>query len=151
MSDLLDDITKSLRKLSRLNLDRLWMLVMNDREVKELILDLLTNDQLGNTGEGIDGDGDSLGEYAAFTVDVRQALGLQTDHISFEQTGKYLRSFRVKPNLTGWEITQDDDRYNELVNELGFSETHNELTIENRNKVYPLIRVKYLKLIDAAL
>ena len=151
MADLLDDTIKSLRKLTRINLDRIWLRVMNDREVKELILDLLTNDQLGNTGEGIDGDGDSLGEYAPFTINVRSALGLQTDHISFENTGRYLRSFKVRPTLTGWEITQDEDRYDELVNELGFSETHNELTTENKLKVYPLIRVKYKQLVDAAL
>ncbi|MFT5450526.1 MAG: hypothetical protein ACI9N9_000003 [Enterobacterales bacterium] len=152
MADLLDDIVRDLKKLTRLDLDKAWFRTMNDPEVKELILDLLTNDQLGNQGEGIDGDGDSLGEYAPFTINVRSALGLQTDHVSFENTGKYLRSFRVKPTLTGWEITQDNDRYDELVNELGFSDTHNELTIENKlSKIYPLIRIKYKQQVDGLL
>ena len=133
MADLLDDTIKSLRKLTRINLDRIWLRVMNDREVKELILDLLTNDQLGNTGEGIDGDGDSLGEYAPFTINVRSALGLQTDHISFENTGRYLRSFKVRPTLTGWEITQDEDRYDELVEQT-------EITVEEQAELDGIIQ-----------
>jgi len=114
------------------------------------ILRLITKVQLGNEGEGIDGDGDSLGEYAPFTVDVRQSFGLQTNHISLEFSGEFLRGMDVIPTLTGWTIFKDEERYDELTNELGFSETFIELTDEHEQIVFKLIRQYYTEYVEAS-
>jgi hypothetical protein len=111
-----------------LNEDEIFIEAVND-EVKNLIKQLNTVDQLGEFG--IDSEGDSLGEYAPFTVERRSELGLQVDHIDFKITGDYWGSWRVEVKGDVIEIFVNKERYDELVDDLSFSDTHVGLTDDN--------------------
>lgn len=127
--------------------DKAWYNAV-DEMVQDLIVHLITKEQLGNQGEGIDGHGNSLGEYSAYTVSLRKELGLQVDHVSFEQTGDYLRSVDVIVTRDGWYYKKDEDRFYELTVLLGFSEDHIMITKENEQKVFELIRENYERYTD---
>mgnify|MGYP003658819201 CR=1 FL=1 len=103
----------------------------------------LNEDEAFRLEFGIDSDSDSLGEYAAFTVNARSSLGLQTGHVDFKVTGDYWNSWTV--NLVGdvIEINVNNERFNELVNELSFSDTHVGLTEENINILAEKMLVNY--------
>ena len=144
--DLLDDIIDFLDELIAIDFDTAWFKAV-DEEVQDLVIRLNTEEQLGKGG--IDADGNSLGDYAPFTVNVRSDLGLQTDHIDFKVTGDYWRSFDVLVDKNGYTVVSDTERFEELVNELGFTSRHLGLTKENEQKVFKLIREKYLDYVDA--
>lgn len=112
-----------------------------DEKARKLIIELNTDDQLGL--DGIDSLGDTLGEYAPFTVEQRRALGLQTGYIDFKVTGDYWNSWRVRVNASSFTIEVDRDRFDELVNQLNFSEDHVGLTSENKSKLGVLLLVNY--------
>lgn len=112
-----------------------------DSSVKQLIIDLNTKEQLGEFG--IDADGNSLGEYAPFTVQVRSELGLQTDHVDFKVTGDYWKSWNVAVNGDEINITVDNLLFTELVQDLGFSAEHVGLTAENMDKLTQALLIRY--------
>lgn len=141
-------IYKILDNAQRLN-DREAFKEAIDTEVKELIIKLNTSEQLGK--KGIDSEGDSLGEYAPFTVVERSSLGLQTDHIDFKVTGDYWKSWEVKESGGEILISVDSSVFNELVNDLKFSATHVGLTEENLAILADLILTRYLRYIKRRL
>lgn len=100
-----------------------------DNEIKELIIQMNTKEQLGELG--IDSLGRDLGEYADFTIEERTKKGLQVGHIDFKVTGDYWRSWEVKVVGDVIEISVDKFRFDELVYDLRFSEKHVGLTDEN--------------------
>ena len=112
-----------------------------DEDIKKLIIHLNTVIQLGE--HGIDSEEDSLGDYRPFTVDVRSSLGLQTSHVDFKVTGDYWGSWTV--NVVGDEIqiSVDKERFDELTDDLNFSDTHVGLTDENINKLAERMLPKY--------
>lgn len=140
--DFLDKTLDYLESIATFDADAAWRFAV-DEMVQDLIIHLITKNQLGNQGEGIDGDGEDLGEYAPFTVSVREEIGLQVDHVSFEQTGDYLGSVDVVITNNGWEILKDEERFYKLTEELGFSDQHMKLTKENEQIVFELIRENY--------
>lgn len=113
-----------------------------DREVKEHIIQLNTEDQLGE--EGIDSKGSSLGQYRPFTVQVRTSLGLQVGHVDFRVTGEYWDSWKVRTTKNGFTILVDRNRYSELVNDLRFSEDHVGLTDQNLRFIGRMVRDKHI-------
>ncbi len=60
---------------------------------------------------GVDASGVSLesigGEYADFTKDVKQHLGLPIDHITLYQDGVFFRSWKFKQTKTGFYLEAD--------------------------------------------
>ena len=129
--------------------DRAWLFSM-DHETQDLILHLLTKKQLGNEGEGIDGDGKELKEYTSFTKFSRASAGFQIDHTSFEVTGRYLNETDVGVINSGWVILKDEDRFFELTEDLGFSDQHMKLTSENEQTVFKMIREKYTRYVETS-
>ena len=144
----IEQIENYLKGFLAIDLDAAWFAAV-DQEVQKLIIDLNTKNQLGE--EGIDADGANLGEYAPMTIEERTGRGLQVDHIDFKFTGWYWTTFEVVVNDNGFEVVSDRERYNELVRDLRFSPTHTGLTAENEQKVFELIRIKFLDVIYAAL
>jgi len=63
--------------------------------------------------EGIDSDGNSLGQYAQITVEYYKPLAKtlggdgRTDHITLKDSGDFYKSFRVKLLSDGFQITAD--------------------------------------------
>lgn len=111
------------------------------RDVKDLIIHLNTVIQLGE--HGIDSEDDSLGDYSLFTVEKRSELGLQTGHVDFKVTGDYWNSWKVIVKGDEIMIDVDNDRFDELVDDLHFSDTHIGLTDENINILTEKMLVEY--------
>lgn len=141
---MLEEVINTLDKAARLDEVKAFRFAV-DSDVKTLIKDLNTKNQLGELG--IDADGDSLGEYAPFTVQKKltegQGIGRIVDHITFYETGDYWKSWVVTANGQEITITTDTEKFNELVNDLGFAPEHVGLTDANLNKVTALMLVKY--------
>ena len=125
-------VSKILKRAQNLDKNLIWIESM-DEQVQDEIIRLNTEDQLGD--KGIDSLDQSLGDYAPFTVRVRRYLGLQTDHIDFKVTGEYWESWDTEVRRDVLVITVNESRYDELVNDLGFSPDHVGLTIANWDKV----------------
>ena len=125
-------VSKILKRAQNLDKNLIWIESM-DEQVQDEIIRLNTEDQLGD--KGIDSLDQSLGDYAPFTVRVRSSLGLQTDHIDFKVTGEYWESWDTEVRRDVLVITVNESRYDELVNDLGFSPDHLGLTIANWDKV----------------
>lgn len=130
-------------KLNNMKIDEpaIWLEAANDPEVKQLVIDLNTKNQLGD--EGIDSLSRSLGEYAPFTVNERSRKGLQTDHVDFKVTGDYWGSWNVSATKDAIIIDTDDARFEELVIELRFAPEHVGLTEDSKQKVSILLAEKY--------
>jgi len=118
-----------------------------DSDIKKLIISLNTVEQLGK--EGIDSDGDSLGEYAPFTKQKKLTegvgIGKIIDHITFYENGDYWNSWTVNVKGDDIEIIVNKERFDELVNELGFSPDHVGLTDENLTILAEKMRPKYIE------
>lgn len=98
----LDDM---LNKATRLSEAKAWRFVI-DREVKDEIIRLITQDQLFS--DGVDGDGDSLGEYSNFTKAIKLSKGQRIDHVTLKDTGAFYDSFRIIVNKDSIDVFADD-------------------------------------------
>lgn len=112
-----------------------------DVKVKDQVIKLNTVDQLGRFG--VDSENSSLGDYADFTIEQRSALGLQTDHVDFKVTGNYWASWNITVNGEAMTINVDRNRFDELINDLKFSEDHVGLTPENLSKITEMLLINY--------
>lgn len=137
---MLEEVYKILDKAIKLNEGKAFVFAVDSR-VKKLIINLNTRNQLGEFG--IDALGDSLGEYAPFTVQKRTELGLQTGHIDFKVTGDYWASWTVTVNREAITIVTDPQLFSELVNDLGFAPEHVGLTPDNLNKLTAVMLTRY--------
>jgi len=129
-----------LNRVQKLDEKKAWYYVL-DKKAKQYIISLNTNEQLGE--DGIDSEGRSLGEYAPFTVNFRRSKGLQVDHIDFHVTGEYWASWKVEVKDDSFIINVDQDRFNELVNELRFSPDHVGLTDFSIESLAQMLKVNY--------
>jgi hypothetical protein len=128
-------------KVQKLDDRKAWRL-STDRNTRQFIISMNTNEQLGE--EGIDANDSSLGDYAPMTVQFRRSKGLQVGHIDFKVTGQYWRSWRVRVRSNELIIEVDKDRFTELVELLNFSEDHVGLTEENLDRLAEMIKRKYI-------
>lgn len=143
--DALHEVLDRAKKISE---TKAWFYAF-DLKTKQYVITLNTHEQLGD--EGIDAKGRSLGDYAPFTVEFRKSKGLQVDHIDFKVTGQYWASWKVEVKRDSFEITVDEDRFNELVQELRFSPDHVGLTPESMEKLIGVIRNKYIEYVKGEL
>jgi len=135
-----EEVYDILDKAIALDESEAFVFVM-DAESKELVVDLNTRLQLGRDGvDSLDAD---LGEYADFTIVKRSELGLQTDHIDFKVTGDYWASWKVLVSGEYFEILVDQQRFDELVNDLGFAREHVGLNAESLSILTKKLLPKY--------
>lgn len=141
---MLEEVYKILDRAIKLNEGKAFVFAVDSR-VKKLIINLNTRNQLGEFG--IDALGDSLGEYAPFTVHKKetegQGIGKITDHITFFDTGDYWKSWTITVNREAITITVDQAKFSELVNDLGFAPEHVGLTPDNLNKLTAAMLTRY--------
>ena len=128
------------RRIEALDESKLWFdsVTVN---VQDEIIRLNTRIQLGE--DGIDSLGESLGEYAPLTIDIRTNEGLQVSFVDFRFTGWYWSTWEIEVNARDITINVDDERFNELVNDLLFSEDHVGLTEENMVIIQNMILINY--------
>lgn len=85
-------------------------IVGRNNKVRNLIIELNTQDQLYN--KGIDSNNDSLGNYAPFTIREKQRKGQPSDRVTLKDTGAFYKSFDVKVNGNGdIDIVADTIKY----------------------------------------
>jgi hypothetical protein len=145
---MLEEVIQTLDKATRLDEGKAFLFAV-DSDVRQLIIDLNTKDQLGI--HGVDSNDERMRDYAAFTVRERASLGLQTDHVDFKVTGDYWGSWTITANEREIEITVDRERFSKLVNELGFPAEHVGLTEKNLNKLTALMLTKYQEFVKKEL
>lgn len=96
------DIGETIRKFKSLNFKKIIISILNTSEIKEFIIQM-EQERLFNLGE--DSTGASLGEYAPFTVVIKQEKGQRFDHITLKDTGEFYESFTF--HATGTELIFD--------------------------------------------
>ena len=61
---------------------------------------------------GVDTEGASLGEYSPYTKQLREAAGLQTDHIDLRFTGEFQDSLKLeKKGELSYDFTATDSKW----------------------------------------
>ena len=139
-----EGLFKILENAQRLDEKEAFRLAV-DEDVKKLIIHLNTIIQLGE--DGIDSENDSLGDYSFFTIQKKSTegvgIGRIVDHVTFYDTGKYWGSWTVDVVGDEIQIKVDKDRFDELTDDLNFSDTHVGLTDENINKLAERMLPKY--------
>ena len=96
------DIGETIRKFKSLNFKKIIISILNTSEIKDFIVKM-EQERLFNLGE--DSTGASLGEYAPFTVVIKQEKGQRFDHITLNDTGEFYESFTF--HATGTELVFD--------------------------------------------
>lgn len=76
--------------------------------MKQDIIDLNRHDQLYD--KGIDSEGNSLGEYAARTIQHKIETGERYDHVTLKDTSDFYESFKIKNGSEGIIITADTNK-----------------------------------------
>ena len=94
-----------LANITDLELNGIILEVWEQEDVQEIIIGLNTRNQLFD--EGIDSEGQTLGEYTPFTKGRKQEKGLPFDRITLYDTGEFYDSFYIKPVNDGFEIIAD--------------------------------------------
>lgn len=140
--------------VEKIDADVLFNQFAKDENLKENIVHYNTIDQLFN--QGIDSDGNSLGQYSASTIEGtknylgKKQKGQRYDHITLKDTGAFYDSFKVVQTQDGLLIVADPEKDDtNLRDEFG-----NEiigLTDENYNKAVSEMKVKSLLFIKQLL
>lgn len=122
--------------------EKLWKFALNDRFTQDEIIRLNTIDQLYN--EGIDSNGESLGIYQPFTIQVKQRKGQPTDRVTLYDEGDFYRSFVVIVHPDAFEIDADDfSKYDRPLFEV-YGDDVAGLTDFNKRRIQQVILVKMI-------
>ena len=128
----------------RLKSDDIWFHAV-DQEVKDMIIQMNTEDQLEE--EGIDSLGRALGDYSPYTIIEKQLKGQRYDHITLKDTGAFYDSWVVTVNREGIEIDADDaSLYDQPLFQV-WGEDVLGLTDENMEILRGVIADKYIEYI----
>ncbi len=87
------------------NVDKIMSEVLRDERLKDYIIEL-NQSQLYESGT--DSNGQSLGQYQPYTVEIKRKKGQRTDHITLKDTGRFYNSFRIRVKSDGFEIHVKD-------------------------------------------
>lgn len=132
-------------KIATLDIDNVMFDVWDGEDVQEIIIKLNTIEQLFN--QGIDSDGQSLGDYSAFTIKKKRADGLPYDRVTLRQDGIFYGTFNIIPDKDGFIIDADPIRGSQDLTEtygeqiIGLTSDSKEQLIKSiilsvRNEIY---------------
>lgn len=96
----LKTLVKRIDKIDESNFIK-WLFLQ--REFKELIVRLNTDEQLYN--RGIDSMGRELGNYSTYTLLIKMDKGQRFDHVTLNDTGRFYNSFKIGKTVEGFKIT----------------------------------------------
>ena len=90
-------IYAALKKVSRMNSFTAFQVVFNTPTVKNMVIEMNTQEQLYDKGIGSDGVSlESIGgEYSFVTKDIKSSSGQRYDHVTLNDTGDFYKSWRV--------------------------------------------------------
>jgi hypothetical protein len=99
-------IERIINNAKKLDEKEAWLEVI-DKEVKEEIIRLNTEDQLYE--DGVDSLNKKLGNYSPYTINLKNLKGQKTSHITLKDTGAFYDSFKVQVDRSGITIIADDE------------------------------------------
>lgn len=70
---------------------------------------------------GVDSRGRSLGEYAPYTIELKQAKGQPTDRVTLYDEGDFYAGFNVELKGSGLELDSTDSKTDDLKKDWGES------------------------------
>jgi hypothetical protein len=109
---------------------------------RAIIINTITDDQLYE--KGIDGRGQSLGEYANITKEIKKEKGQRYDHITLRDTGDFHSAFTMDATAYGAVIYSKDEKANQLKRLFGAKIY--DLTNENQADInHEKIKPNFLK------
>lgn len=127
-----------LNKATQLSQTDAWKFAI-DEDVKDEIIRLNTQEQMFD--QGIDKDGNTLGDYSDVSV---QIYGKPAGHIRLKDTGHFYDSFKIILDATGLTITADDTSiYDQPLTQIWGNEIIG-LTIENLRSLKEWVLPNYL-------
>ena len=121
--------TRARYAMSALNDDFIWLSTMNSQQVKQLIIEWITQDQL--TQKGIDGEGDGIGVYTQYTQSLNP-IKVAGTHYTLYDEGSFYRSFMVNALKKVIVIRADADK---MESQSWWRDEILELTDENIQKL----------------
>ena len=136
-------INTILQNALSLNEDKVWIWSVDEKEVKDEIIKMNTNDQLYELG--IDSKGKSLGEYSPITIIYKRSRGERFDHVTLFDEGDFYESFTVKVNNKGFEIDADDVKSSDTALFDVYGEDVLGLTDENMKYLREIVLERYKK------
>jgi hypothetical protein len=140
----LEPIVRLNKLFSSLKSDAIWFNVV-DQEVKDMIIQMNTEDQLEE--QGIDSLGRSLGDYSPYTIIEKQLKGQRYDHITLKDTGAFYDSWVVTVSRDAITIDADDTSlYDQPLFQV-WGEDVLGLTDENMDILRAVIADKYIEYI----
>lgn len=149
----LESTIRFFNNIINLNPDAIVENILKDAEFQRFIIDLNTEGQLFE--KGIDSLGDSLGEYAATTIEGtanfegKKDKGQRFDHITLKDTETFYKSFAIKVQNGGFLITADPNRgdtnlFDDFGKEVvGLTDESLQIVIDAiKDKIVPIILAK---------
>jgi len=131
-----EPLHKIFNQIATLDIDSVMFDVWDGEDVQETIIELNTIDQLFN--QGIDSDGQSLGDYSQFTIKQKRADGLPYDRVTLRQDGEFYGSFNIIPEQDGFTIDADPIKPSQDLTET-YGEAIIGLTSESKEKLIKAI------------
>lgn len=117
-----------------------WFEVMDNRQMKELILNYVKKDQLFE--RGVDSDGNVIGYYSYMTEIISRGRKQQGDHYTLLDSGDLQRSLWVAIFVNEFVVLGD---VRKIENQEWFSEKILGLTDENIEKIRIVAKGKYIE------
>lgn len=140
----IEPIVRMRKIINRLSDDAIWFNVV-DQEVKDMIIQMNTEDQLEE--RGVDSIGRPLGDYAPYTIIEKKLKGQRYDHVTLKDTGAFYDSWVVTVNRNYIEIDADDTSHYDVPLFQVWGEDVLGLTPENMDILRGVIAEKYAEYI----
>lgn len=117
-----------------------WFDVMDNREMKDFILNLVKKDQLFE--KGVDSDGNVIGYYSYMTEIISRGVKQEGDHYTLYGIGDLQRSLYVAVFLNEFVVIGDVKK---IENQKWFSDKILGLTDENISKIREKAKIGYVE------
>lgn len=140
----IEPIVRMRAAINRLSEETIWLNSV-DQEVKDMIIQMNTEDQL--EGRGVDSIGRPLGDYAPYTIIEKKLKGQRYDHVTLKDTGAFYDSWVVTVNRNYIEIDADDKSHYDVPLFQVWGEDVLGLTPENMDILRGVIAEKYAEYI----
>lgn len=94
-------------KITNIDLDSAFKAAITDSSVLAQIIDL---NQKQLYDEGLLSDGTPTGDYAPFTIQKKDTLGVESGHVTLKDTGEFYDSMKIEEKDNGVVITADTQK-----------------------------------------
>ena len=101
-------------KIANIDLNAAFKVAITNPSVEAQLIDL---NQKQLYVDGVLSDGTPTGDYAASTIQKKDALGVESGHITLKDTGEFYDSMKVEEKDNGVVITADTQKENNDLSE----------------------------------